>query len=199
MINRTVRESDILEVDGWLRLKVTTGQFSKLLVQQLARGMVDRSLHVHTIYDEIGALEGAQFSKPTNTKSPTPFNHAPLKGLMHKHYTTPAHIIKNIDNYWGKGFAHFNRFVKEQILRGQESVELTEEVIGRMAQGLVMNAFEERNLNKKMTGEWIVYASEGGVNYYLTLGDHGEYNETIAERVRSCASDFPHLNLEKYV
>jgi hypothetical protein len=44
-----------------------------------------------------------------------------------------------------------------------------------------------------LTGEFIVYAAYEGINYYLTLGKHGEYGH-IAERIRACAAEFPFLD-----
>jgi hypothetical protein len=44
-----------------------------------------------------------------------------------------------------------------------------------------------------MTGEWIVYADIGSLNYYLTLATHREPDSAVRERVRSCFAEFPEL------
>ena len=191
-------EKDVEEVDEWLKLKITTGKVSRLLVNQLACGLVNRTLHVHRIYDEIGLLEGAPCSRSTNTKPPSKFNRAPLRGLWHKHYTGPSHIINNIGLHWGKNLERFT-FIEDKILGTEESVELTPEIIGRTVHAFVVESFEQRNADQKMTGEWIVYAILDGKNYYLTLGAHNEDDDAIATRVRQCASEFPNLQLNTYV
>jgi hypothetical protein len=183
------------EVAEWLDLKLSTGKVSRLLIGQLADGMINRTLHVHNIYDEIGALEGAPYSRSTNTKPPAEFTGVQLRGLWHKHYSDASHILKNIGLHWGKDFDRFGKFLKNGVLAGRDSVELTPEVLRRISHTFVIDAFKDRNAAKKMTGEWIIFAVHDSRNYYLTLGTHDEGDDAVAARVRQCAMEFPELQL----
>jgi hypothetical protein len=64
---------------------------------------------------------------------------------------------------------------------------------GKLAHQLVLGAHNGRHAADQMTGEWIVYAEIDGVNYYLTLGTHGEPDADIRVRVQSCFDEFPEL------
>lgn len=206
---KTPEQHHIEEVKGWLDLKLTSGRVSTLLVNELAYGMVNRTVHVHKIYDEIGGLEGAESTRPTNTKPASDFKHPPLQGLWHKHYTDASHILTNIGNHWGinpkkdasdpNNGKKFAKFINDEILAGQQTVELTPQVLGKIASHFVLAAHEQRNEAQKMTGEWIVYAIHNDENYYLTLATHKEGDEVIAARVRECAAEFPELNLHNYI
>ena len=191
-------QENIEYVKEWLELKLTTGKASNLLVNQLAQGLINRTLHFHIVCDEIGVLEGALYSRSSNTKPASEFRHQPLQGLWHKHYTEPSHILENIKNHWGRDFKRFT-FIEDEILAGQEAVQLTPAILGQIAQALVMNAHHDRNESQKMTGEWIVYAVHNEENYYLTIGTHKEGDEEIATRIRECAAEFPDLNLRNHI
>jgi hypothetical protein len=120
-----------------------------LLIGQLADAMINRTLHVHNIYDEIGALENTPYSRSTNTKPPAEFTGVHLRGLWHKHYSDPSHILKNIGLHWGKDLKRFGKFLKDGVLAGRDSVELTPEVLGRISHTFVIDAFKDRNAAKK--------------------------------------------------
>lgn len=196
-MNLLPTHANIDQVSGWLALKLLTGKVSKLLVNQLAYGLINRTLHVHVIYDEIGMLEGAPYSRSSNTKPASKLLRRPLKGLWHKHYTEPSHILRNIGNHWGKNFPRFT-LVQDEILKGNEPGGLTPEIFGRLTHAFVMGAHTQRNKSRNMTGEWIVYAIHNDKKHYLSLGKHAEDNITAA-KVRECAAEFPELTLEKYI
>jgi hypothetical protein len=52
----------------------------------------------------------------------------------------------------------------------------------------------ERANDGRLTGEWIVFAKQDGVNYYLTLGVHQD-DEAIWRRCKACAAEFPDLRI----
>jgi hypothetical protein len=183
-------QEDIEYVKGWSDLKLSTGKVSNLLVDQLAHGLINRTLHFHIICDEIGVLEDAPYCRSSNTKSTTEFRREHLRGLWHKHYTEPGHILQNIMLHWGKDFSRFATHIENEI---------TPETVGKIGYDFVMEAHKQRNRAQKMTGEWIVYAVHSGESYYLTLATHKEGDEVIAARVRECAVEFPDLNLQKYI
>jgi hypothetical protein len=117
-------QENIEEVKKWLELKLTTGKVSNLLVNQLAHGLINKTIHVHIIYDEIGILEGAPYSRSSNTKPATAFRRDPLKGLYHKHYSDPSHIAKNLEIHLKRNFDQYVARIESDILGSQESVEL---------------------------------------------------------------------------
>jgi hypothetical protein len=56
-------------------------------------------------------------------------------------------------------------------------------------------AFVQGYLQRKLTGEWVVFANQDGVNYYLTLGTHKKEDEAIWRRCKACAAEFPDLRI----
>lgn len=172
-----------------LKRQVRSGAYSSILLADVALHLERGTENIHSILDEIGALEGAPFSRPSRTKAEARFEHPPLKGLWHKHYqqVSVSSLAKNLRNHWGRGRSH--KLIRERFFTGEE---VTEEMVGRFADDLVNGGYRERRAASKLTGEWIVFARHEGANYYLTLGAHGD-DDAIAARVRACASEFPHL------
>jgi len=66
------------------------------------------------------------------------------------------------------------------------------EAARELAAGFVQGGYLGRKDEGKLTGEWIVFAVQGGTNYYLTLSRHGE-DEAIWHRTKACAAEFPEL------
>ena len=64
---------------------------------------------------------------------------------------------------------------------------------GQYLYDLVIGAYQRRYCTGKMTGEWIIFAKIGSINYYLTLALHSEPDEMIFERVKDCISKFPKI------
>jgi hypothetical protein len=176
------------EVDGWLdQVKLRTGKCSSLLRQQLAVNMVARTIDVFAVYDELDQLEGSDPARRTGTKKAEPLGHG-LKGLMHKHYKQAGlgSFYRNMINHWEKR--------ENQRELWQLCNEFNKDGhAGKFAHGLVLRSHERRHAESEMTGEWIVYARIAGANYYLTLGGHGESEDAVIERVRSCFGEFPQL------
>jgi len=170
------------EIEQWLRLKMVRGKYSAGLVSELTAHYVNRTLHVHMILDEIANLEGAAGAKRSMTEDAKPLG-GPLAGLWHKHFMQPAYIAQNLKNYWTpKRLGRAARkYPTEQLLY--------QVILGGYA-AKAGNAAP--NAQPTLTGEWIVYAKQGGCNYYLTLGLHG-HDLSIWERCKACAAEFPEL------
>ena len=75
-------EGAVRNVSEWLDMKMRTGQYSIGLVVELAQHLIGRGYNVHTIYDEIGILEGDD-RRASLTKAAAPFQRPPLLGLWH--------------------------------------------------------------------------------------------------------------------
>lgn len=132
------------------------------------------------------------------TKKQSNFSKPILKGLRHKHHFQVRYIPNNvlleldrtgIDKYW------FDAVATAGLKPGQEftSNEERERLSRIFSHMLVQGLHSQRVARGALTGEWIVYAVIGGVNYYLTLGSHREDDTAILKRVQNCFYEFPEL------
>ncbi len=169
----------VADVRGWLDVKLRTGRYSFGFVLELAQHAMSRTYNVHTIYDEIGKLEGSD-SRPSMTKPAASFTRSgPLKGLWHKHHSQARFIPTNL------------RLEIERPGVVQEALapfigRYVDEVAGEIAHAMVIGAYERRARDHRMTGEWIIFERESSGNYYLTLSTHeGETDEERRTRVEA--------------
>jgi hypothetical protein len=178
------------EVEGWLELKLTSGRCSGFLVDELAHHMLKRTLDVFAIYDEIGGLEGAPFTHPRSTKPASAFRGKVLKGLWHKHYSTPAFLVRNLLNHWTPD--RLTALASE--VAADETIP-TDKRGNFLAHRLVLGGHEERHRQGRVTGEWIVFVKGPSANTYLTLAGHSETDEAIRARADQAAAEFHDLQL----
>ena len=148
---------------------MVTGRYSSLLVGQLMRCVEDGLANIFPILDEIGGLEGARLTRTTRTKEPTQFTKTILDGLWHKHYVQARFIPRNVQNHWRSN--NFENRIAAVI--GDPTIR-DDLKISAITQAFVQDGYAERAAAQRLTGEWIVYASQQGVNHYLTLGNHNE-------------------------
>lgn len=177
------------EIRGWLDLKMVTGRYSSGLVTELSCHVKGRTSHFFLILDEIGNLEGAPGAKPTNTKLAAPFEKPPLAGLWHKHYFQPQFMVRNILNHWTpkRLRTRSNEILKDVRVPAEKKAEYLTHV-------MVTDGYFERSQVGDLTGEWIVFARQDDMNYYLTLGVHGD-DVAIQRRVMACCGEFPELDI----
>ena len=69
--------------------------------------------------------------------------------------------------------------------------------VGNLTHRLVIGGYEER-VERGLTGDWIIYAQQEGLNYYLDLATHeegvGERAKDLAQKLREgCEAEFPFL------
>ena len=58
---------------------------------------------------------------------------------------------------------------------------------------LVVDGWKDR-ASFGLTGDWLIFAKHGGVNFYLDLASHKEGDEFVMTKLRSaCAAEFPFL------
>lgn len=174
---------------GWLDLKITNGAYSSVFLAEVARHLEQRTQNILAILDEVGALEGATFSRQSSTKRETRFKRPPLKGLWHKHYRQSglATLYINLLNHWNDD--RLDRLEREQ---GQSGPANPEDAAGKLIHDMVLGGDAARSAAREVTGEWIVFARHEGANYFLTLGKHGD-DDAVAARVSACAAEFPHV------
>ena len=141
---------------------------------------------------EIKYLEG--LSSSTQTKPSSEFRGASLKGLWHKHF---------MPNYVGVVAQNImNQLNNDKLKMLIESVigsdEITEELINTLSRRIVNDSIEERAKVEKLTGEWIVFAKENDLNYYLCVCTHNTGDEIIAHKIKTaCVPEFAFIS--KYV
>jgi len=140
------------------------------------------------IIDELKALESGT---TTGTKPATEFTKAPLKGLWHKHYFSAHFIGQNLVNQHAGG--RLEKLV-ERVMDPEKYPIVTRELIGQFAHEVVQGAFEQREEQGKLTGEWIVFAKHADQNYYLCLATHNTGDPVIYDQIKSvCFPQFPFL------
>ncbi|TOB14942.1 hypothetical protein CGK10_24165 [Vibrio parahaemolyticus] len=141
------------------------------------------------IIDEIRYLETG--SDKSFTKPPTQFRRKPLKGLWHKHYFAANFVIPNLENCWGKSGLNG---VLEEVFNELPSGSTGKDFASALVHEHFEKSLETRSENKKVTGEWIVYAKYEGKNYYLCTGIHSVDDKSIYSRiVDNCLREFPFL------
>jgi len=85
--------------------------------------------------------------------------------------------------------------VINDVLDPAKSPIITKEMISELAHRVAHESVEERANSNKLTGEWIVFAKEGGNNYYLCLNTHNAGDQQIADRIKEhCLREFPFLS-----
>lgn len=97
-------------------------------------------------------------------------------------------IAKNLQLHW-KG-ANLNSLIME-FYGGREFFD--EQAVKVLSHRYVHDGFLQRGEASKMTGEWIVFAKQDGIAYYLTMASHIEDDEAIWRRCKTSAPEFPGL------
>jgi len=176
-----------------LNQKPYASRVSKLLFETLINcdGRTFRAVE-----EELDFLEQIPGSLPTRTKKQKRLHGEILGNLKHTHYFTSEHLIENIRLYWA---AEGNQAevvkMKEDISRAKESGLSDAQLwafAGQFAETLT-GAYGTRRSARKLTGEWIVYSSIDGENYYLDLAVHAELSDEQAlfDRLKSGCPEFP--------
>jgi len=175
--------------------RIAKDRYSSLFVVNLMLLESINGVDPLQVIDEIKALEGLGLS--LQTKQEAEFKGMHLKGLWHKHFlpALPSVLAHNITNHLGK---NGTQKVVEKVFSSSNSPVITHDMINELAHDLVVGSMEERAAKDKLTGEWIVYAKENNVNYYLGIWRHDAGDEKIAETIKStCVPQFSFL--AKYV
>ena len=184
--------TDIAEYASFYGLdSLIPGRYSSLFVVNLTTLEKAQGINPHSIIDEIKSLEG--ISSSSQTKPPSQFRGKHLKGLWHKHFfpALPSVFGHNITNHFGKNGI---RNLVEEVFDPKKSPTVTRDMINELSHRLVQESLEDRAAENKLTGEWIIYAIEGGKNYYLCISPHSAEDETIASNIQvACTPQFPFL------
>lgn len=176
-------EPDVLEVEEAIKLvkesldaAMRSGSYSLGFLIDLATVKAEGKIDWHRIVDEIAAMEGA--GTVSTTKPEQPFKGKHLKGYWHKHHTQARYLPQNLAN---------EMMVDDtirRILHPHIGEDLTPQLLGRLTHALVVDGHNRRLRERRLTGEWILFAKSDRANYYLTLASHQEPDPIIAERLR---------------
>jgi hypothetical protein len=85
------------------------------------------------------------------------------------------------------------RLVNE-VMDPAKSQVITQEMIDELPHRTVHEPIEQRDAQKRLTGEWIAFARHNGKNFYLCCNTHNAGDQFIYDRIMAhCARDFPQL------
>lgn len=146
-------------------------------------------------FDIVAELRYLEGGRPANTKPEDQFTRLPLKGLWKKHYRKAdmASFVLNLRNENGPKGKHLLRVIEEEFA-AEQSGYFTMELGGRIAHRAVFDFYANRSQERRMTGEWIIFAEHEGQRYYLCVGSHKTTDaDHHAFIVRNCAWEFPFL------
>jgi hypothetical protein len=172
---------------------ILTERCSSAILLDLFFGTESFGVRPLTVIDEIKSLEKLKISQ---TKPATQYRGSHLRGLWHKHYMNGdvgslAQNVKKALNEYGIPF------VEEKIREAQVAGEkrfVTIEDVPKIANDVLRNNLARRRSERKMTGEWIVYAQHEDQKFYLCLAKHDDGDENIREKIeRICVWEFPFL------
>ena len=187
-----VTSDDLIPLAGFYGLnQLIPGRFSWLFVLNLMLLKKQSGIDPSSIIDEIRFLEGIGPSQQTKPESQ--LTGSCLKGLWHKHFLANniSVFAKNIANQLSG--RKLENLVNQVFDPSKNAVE-TEEMIGELSHRIVVESLETRAIQGKLTGEWIIFAKEGGQNYYLCVTTHESGDENIANSIKAaCLPQFPFL------
>ncbi len=167
---------------------MVAGRYSQGLVREFDAHVEGRTANVFQIFAELGALEGAPMAHSSRTKAATQYSGKWLKGLWHKHYMQARFMARNIMQHWKPSRLEM---LLAETMSGRTA--FNEEAIKVFTHSFVSDGYLLRGDAGELTGEWIVFARQNDISYYLTMARHDEEDEAIWRRCVECRSDFPEL------
>jgi hypothetical protein len=196
-VNGEDKSSEVFSFGESLGLDhIVPGRYSTLLLVQLYGHTHMRTLSHFRVTDEIKALETCQFSRGSITKEATPFNGVHLKGLWHKHFQVGGLSAMALNLRLGLKTYGLPAIDNREGLNCASSDDrpLTDDEVPLAVHDAVMGNWMRRASDKKMTGEWLVFARHGGKNYYLCIAGHKTGDENVRAQIDSmCLTEFPFL------
>ena len=165
---------------------VDRSRMSRLLCEQLVFGIKSRTLDSFGVTDILQALEGHRTRGHVEVR---PFNHPPLKGLLHAHFQQAKFIPKNLENEIKnkRGKKLIEDIFKDKQLSDEERLKLT-------AHQATVSLYNSRAENNALTGEWIIYAEHQSKNHYFCIASHLEGDTIIYNRMmKRCEPKFQQI------
>ena len=194
ILSRINTEISDLELENFINTNINfidfdTSRINKYLIAQLYVFHDYMNFDISYIVNEIRYLEG--MNTKSSTKEATQFIKKPLKGLWHKHFFDTQFILKNIGSEFG---LDKNGNTKLDILLSnfdftKFDMKMNKDIINKM----IHLGFFERVRNRKLTGEWIIFAKYESCNYYLTIARHTEKDIEIYNRLKKNIDNFQEI------
>jgi len=160
-------------------------------------------LNIFNSYDfKIAISEIAAGNKTKNgIKADGQFTRYPLKGFWKKHIFLPDYysmnIISELLNDSSTTSKKIEKLFKEHI--GEPFNNIKDELINLT----VLDSINNRSVENRKTGEWLIYAEKQTFRYILTMANHKEgknQKETdaniFARIERMCFNEYPELKPE---
>lgn len=180
-------------------------RISEALALRLSNAFLARSGLINTwrIMDELRWLEQTPDSSQTPTKPAAPLSGEILGRFMHKHYTSAAFLVRNIQNQWFEGYGKKHKLLAAEIANIVPVGYVVEDEgdawkkAGQIAHIAALEGYKRRANRQQLTGEWIVYYVHNGQNYYLDIAFHDEASTPEGEQALynrlalACQWEFP--------
>jgi len=181
-------ESKFLEITDF------RDRVSDYFVAQLRHLLEEGTVHTENIVAELKYLENPQEQERTISKRQKKFSGGKLRGFWHTHFFN-GDLSQQAINYL-KILTKDGEFesIAKAAMEESDDPHVFAEVI---TDKLIGQKFQDFTDNKSWTGDWVIYAKHGGVNYYLMLCKHsleGEDTDPIYyEMEEKCGVQFPFL------
>jgi hypothetical protein len=187
-----VTEKELLPYAKLIGLEsLASGRYSWLFLLNLYLNERVQGVDSGMVMQEIRDLEAG--TSTTGTKAATQFQRPPLQGLWHKHYFSGHFVAHNILNQLS-GDRIMN--LASRVFDPSVSSVITEQMIRDFAYEVSHGSLEKRAEQKRLTGEWIVFAKHEGQNFYLCASTHTNGDQVIYDSIKSAVLlQFPFLNL----
>ena len=80
---------------------------------------------------------------------------------------------------------------KGKVLNISDKFRISNEIATKCSS----DPFKKRKKDNKLTGEWIVFAKNLGINYYLCLATHNDDDNSIYNKIKhNCTQEFKFLD-----
>lgn len=189
-----------IDIKERLKIKLKTGICSSLIIEQLSFHKANYGENFGDKVEFFNASEILELIENLENKKVQglPFNNEPLKSYLHIHlspYSSIGYsIIRNVREYWfsPKGKIKNTKIDDfEKILQKYKDATLAS-IVRQMHQTAIMS--------KDLKGEWLIYKTINGKNFYLCLASHREgknRKETdkniFDEKISKCLIEHPEL------
>lgn len=200
-VNYPIEELE--DLSNELGLGKVTSRISKLLLIQISILLNAGGKNISKIIREIEIFEWPniypeRIPLKSTTKPEEKFKRQKLGGLYHKHFLEDDvnSLLLNIAK------PHISTCKYKKSDAPEVFDKLSEEIFNNIKEGddvnhiinsYVYGGYKNSKSNSTLTGEWLVYAKEEGLNYYLCIGEHGN-DEIIRSQIDSiCLNEFPFI------
>jgi hypothetical protein len=181
--------------------RIQNVKFSNLFVTQLQLGLNRGTVDSQKVVDQIQKIQNEAL---TAVKGVRQFEKEIVSGFFYSHWFETRFMGLNFINHW-KLRSRKSPELKAMIMDTCNKFPALENdrlskwnLAGEIARNFV-NGFHERSKNGKLTGEWIIFAKENGLNVYLTLASHNEDDIDIFLRMAQFTHSYPDEQSESKV